>query len=629
MLTIGRSSWYEELSTLNLFYLTSEDLVATPAKYRSVEFSVVDHFTTKSQTTRIPPPTPRKTAVDLSTGHTSGGFRFYPRNYVARVEQIPCRMNPKEQDNVVTYPSNSIESGQRSPSFEREEPDSGIFLHPESRPITQEQLVHEVKGIYAGLVMVKNKCLEIDQQQATTTTKLGAEQWQALVALHRTLLHEHHDFFLASQHPSSSPALGRLATKYSMPTRMWRHGIHSFLELLRYRLLDLGDHMTYSMMAFLTESVPGFEETWIECLDDLTRYRMAIEEADIRDRKLWAAVAKMWYDKADDRSLHVGRIQHHFAVLARPSIVNFFNTTTTQESPDRQTEVFPRSRACPGPLLPKDCLLRDLTAASFHSSAKNHSQMWPPVGVVLSQPHDAAAEKDCLGEQVQNITPRPAHGYPKRGNWTGCVTDSRNSSTLTFPLRMISPAILNLGLVYLALSRIPVAFAEQVFEPSQGSNRSSWIGALLLSFIIGVAGRMTKGDLGPCLASSIWLGLASAAVWTSLDGLMRCAAVAGVMIPLLTTALHRAENRRQSLNFRRKESDDMMEKAGIDSGDEDDSDEDYDSSVLLDWTAEPRGRDGSTAAVASLVAEEMSRSQTYEDRDSSPESFNGTYGFER
>ena len=42
----------------------------------------------------------------------------------------------------------------------------------------------------------------------------------ALIALHRTLLYEHHDFFLASQHPSASAALRRLATKYDMPARM-------------------------------------------------------------------------------------------------------------------------------------------------------------------------------------------------------------------------------------------------------------------------------------------------------------------------------------------------------------------------------------------------------------------------
>jgi hypothetical protein len=174
--------------------------------------------------------------------------------------------------------------------------------------------------------MVEKKCVEIDQRQSSPTNKLSDEQWQALIALHRTLLHEHHDFFLASQHPSS-PALQRLATKYAMPARMWRHGIHSFLELLRHRLPDSLDHMltfvylAYSMMALLMESVPSFEETWIECLGDLARYRMAIEEADLRDREVWSGVARMWYNKAADKSPNVGRIQHHLAVLARPNIV--------------------------------------------------------------------------------------------------------------------------------------------------------------------------------------------------------------------------------------------------------------------------------------------------------------------
>ena len=37
-------------------------------------------------------------------------------------------------------------------------------------------------------------------------------------------------------------------------------------------------------MALLSETVPAFEDTWIECLGDLGRYRMAIEDDDIRDR---------------------------------------------------------------------------------------------------------------------------------------------------------------------------------------------------------------------------------------------------------------------------------------------------------------------------------------------------------
>jgi hypothetical protein len=49
---------------------------------------------------------------------------------------------------------------------------STLLLQPEMRPITQEQLVKEVKGIYAGLVMVERRCIEVDQQQASKTTTL-------------------------------------------------------------------------------------------------------------------------------------------------------------------------------------------------------------------------------------------------------------------------------------------------------------------------------------------------------------------------------------------------------------------------------------------------------------------------
>ncbi|KAF2107222.1 hypothetical protein BDV96DRAFT_654068 [Lophiotrema nucula] len=209
----------------------------------------------------------------------------------------------------------------------------GLLLQPDSRPISQEQLASEVKSIYAGLTMVETKCIHVDRAQATaaqdsdgdSNSKLGSDHWQALIALHRTLLHEHHDFFLASQHPSASPALRRLASKYSMPARMWKHGIHSFLELLRRRLPESIDYMlafiylAYQMMALLYETVPAFEDTWIECLGDLGRYRMAIEDEDIRDRETWAGVARSWYSKAADKNPSVGRLYHHLAILARPN----------------------------------------------------------------------------------------------------------------------------------------------------------------------------------------------------------------------------------------------------------------------------------------------------------------------
>ncbi len=206
------------------------------------------------------------------------------------------------------------------------------FLQPGATSVSHKQLIVEVKDIYAGQVMVEAKCIDIDERQRTATpqndpserTSLRDDQWQSLIALHKQLLHEHHDCFIASQHPSASPALSRLAVKYSMPARMWRHDIYAFLEVLRHRLPESLEHMlafiyiAYSMMALLYETVPTFEDTWIECLGDLGRYRMAIEDDEPKDREVWSNVARFWYNKAADRNPNVGRLYHHLAILVRP-----------------------------------------------------------------------------------------------------------------------------------------------------------------------------------------------------------------------------------------------------------------------------------------------------------------------
>ena len=288
-------------------------------------------------------------------GDTAAAAR---RAQSSRLHVVPSKKDAIDDRNIDTRPSNrqqppgiidkaqlnlgspvSEDADIQSPVVDEpdhdthmEEPVPELLFQPETRPISHEQLVTEVKGIYAGLVMVEAKCIDVDEKQSKAAqerdpskqTRLTAEQWQALIALHKTLLHEHHDFFLASQHPSASPALSKLAAKYSMPARMWRHGIHAFLEVLRHRLPDSLDHMlafiyiAYSMMALLYETVPAFEDTWIECLGDLGRYRMAIEDDDIRDREVWSGVARFWYGKAADKRPSTGRLFHHLAILARP-----------------------------------------------------------------------------------------------------------------------------------------------------------------------------------------------------------------------------------------------------------------------------------------------------------------------
>lgn len=233
---------------------------------------------------------------------------------------LPRKRGKKNSESQPTVQS-QLANGQGD--LEVSDEDEKYVPQLKTRPIDHLQLVAEVKGIYAGLVMLESKCIEVDTAQKTQTdAKLNNEQWQALIALHRTLLHEHHDFFLASQHPTASSSLRRLGAKYYMPGRMWKHGIHAFLELLRHRLPASLEHMltfiylAYSMMALLYETVPAFEATWMECLGDLGRYRMAIEDDDLRDREVWTSVSRRWYSKALDVIPKTGRLYHHLAILA-------------------------------------------------------------------------------------------------------------------------------------------------------------------------------------------------------------------------------------------------------------------------------------------------------------------------
>jgi hypothetical protein len=289
-------------------------------KPKSQDPRLFDHKQTTRGTSSPYQTTPEPSSEWSAEATKSSQFESSQPQSVARQ---PQRTVPKPQYSQRQQPG-LIELQRYDPRY------PGLLLQPDSRPISQEQLASEVKSIYAGLTMVETKCIHVDRTQAAAAsenidTKLASDHWQALIALHRTLLHEHHDFFLASQHPSASPALRRLAGKYSMPARMWKHGIHSFLELLRRRLPDSIDYMlafiylAYQMMALLYETVPAFEDTWIECLGDLGRYRMAIEDEDVRDRETWAGVARSWYTKAADKNPTVGRLYHHLAILARPN----------------------------------------------------------------------------------------------------------------------------------------------------------------------------------------------------------------------------------------------------------------------------------------------------------------------
>ena len=201
-----------------------------------------------------------------------------------------------------------------------------MLLQPETRPITQEQLVKEVKGIYAGLVTAEKMCVEIDKQQAATTKKLSAEQLQALIALRRTLLHEHHDFFMASQHPSASPALRRLAEKYSMPARLWQHALNSFLELLRDQMPGSSAHMleflglAYSLLGHLNDHAPSLSTEWADCVKGLDVYRDELRKISI-DQEDFGVRSSSSFEKSPETAVDRARANKMKHVLSVCSIL--------------------------------------------------------------------------------------------------------------------------------------------------------------------------------------------------------------------------------------------------------------------------------------------------------------------
>ena len=57
------------------------------------------------------------------------------------------------------------------------------------------------------------------------------------------------------------------------------------------------------MMTLLHEIVLAFEDTWIDCLGDLARYRIATENEHAHNRDSWASVSPSWQKKIDSISL--------------------------------------------------------------------------------------------------------------------------------------------------------------------------------------------------------------------------------------------------------------------------------------------------------------------------------------
>ncbi|KAF5639562.1 uncharacterized protein FTJAE_4900 [Fusarium tjaetaba] len=194
-----------------------------------------------------------------------------------------------------TRPNDSLPSPARpAPGSE-----SKMMQHPETRPISQEQLVAEVKSIYAGLVMVETKCIEVDKAQSTQG-RLTLGEWQQLTAFHRYLLHEDDDPFNTYSDKTSNE-LGALLSEVSLRSRSFcrlnsrlqpllkaAERTPSYVQFVEFMTL-IG---TLSDILRSYSSLLDFEDTILKGLFDLItsiirrlslRFRSAYEELKCRN----------------------------------------------------------------------------------------------------------------------------------------------------------------------------------------------------------------------------------------------------------------------------------------------------------------------------------------------------------
>lgn len=105
-------------------------------------------------------PEPEATGIWSSTlaGHLGGGIVTRDRLPPTFQPSLPKNNIPSANPEMERFASSSPPM---SPVFTPGDREVSMLLQPETRPITQEQLVNEVKGIYAGLVMVEKKCIGV------------------------------------------------------------------------------------------------------------------------------------------------------------------------------------------------------------------------------------------------------------------------------------------------------------------------------------------------------------------------------------------------------------------------------------------------------------------------------------
>ncbi|KAF3904060.1 hypothetical protein ABW20_dc0106557 [Dactylellina cionopaga] len=171
---------------------------------------------------------------------------------------------------------------------------------PSASPISQEELIAEVKTIYAGLVMVETDCMDTDtlgRIPSTTahpnqTPQLNNKQQLLLINLHKTLLQEDQSFSKAPHHLLSSLSAKQVASKDKNSVR-WKEALDMVLKCLENRQADLNfeeaHHMAYLNISF---SKILWRQSMVKSRDSLAQ----------KLRKQWCLNSKNLFDTAEENA---------------------------------------------------------------------------------------------------------------------------------------------------------------------------------------------------------------------------------------------------------------------------------------------------------------------------------------
>ena len=177
----------------------------------------------------------------------------------------------------------------------------------------------QIQDVYACLVLVETTCIQKSEyiKQARLPDTLIRSQFLEMIPLNLLLLRLYIFIFHISQSPPASHALKRLPREQGMPGRLWKY-INQFAEMLRVQFpphypsfLDL----TSQTLTALLNGAPDFNNTWLECLGDLARCRMHVEEPNTEKYNIWREEARSWYLNVPG-ARSSGRIQYHLAFLS-------------------------------------------------------------------------------------------------------------------------------------------------------------------------------------------------------------------------------------------------------------------------------------------------------------------------